>query len=313
MKNVLKSKWILLILVFLMLPFLVNGSMDNKESKVEYLRLCIVAEATSENLGLSMVNINPIAETDEFKIIYPVIRVDDIIINQPSNTHINGDMYVSNIIIKSEDDFIPQIYDILGDGYDYYSNDYDFMSMEVPDFANDFLDIETAKVKNGNFILNSFSEYNNKNFGDVRLNAKDVIIDLNGNENMEIMFNNLESLNSNIRVYGEGLLTIYVNGMMNFKGDILSNDGARILFTVLDNEDYDSSESRVNIKTGSTDTEFYLYCPNYGVTIENNTSITTNIIAKNITLESGVVLNTFGENNGVYPSEITINKLVPGI
>jgi hypothetical protein len=247
-----------------------------------------------------------------------VIVKEDLTISNPNNDlygsaaiilddDISDDTAENHIILKSSSTL-----DQIEEGY-YELNSDPFKLMEIPD------EVDYLVMADGNILSDiNFTHHNNKYFtsplvdGDpTPLNRLSTNVNINiynaAEENMILAIYNLrDTTNKNINInkvdeFGNdvtdsGSLYLYINSMEAFKGNINVNTAAKVVIIVC------SSGGTINLKTGSTESNAYIYAPESDVLLKAGFVVNGSIVAKNVTLESGADVS-FSKETGLYPSD----------
>ena len=231
-----------------------------------------------------------------------VIALDKITIKNPSNNRINGDIATVNdpyiSIVDTHGNPLPEteINNVLYNTHDFYQSPGPF-----PPAVRPSLSLTTGNVNDllgGNIVNTSGDLFANTEIGDLNLGSTDLTINLNGSD-MDLIFGSLQSNNATITVNGSGLLSIYVDEIDDYKGDIVIGNDAKVIFFV-------EESGTMNLKTGSSVSNMYIYAPEADVSLTAGYLVVGSIIAENVILESGADI-TFSDSTGVYPEDVGID------
>lgn len=231
-----------------------------------------------------------------------VVVMDKIVIENPSNNRIYGDIATLNnpetsIVDKHGNSLSESMLNtVLDDTYDYYQT-----SGLYPPAIKPMLPLTTGNKANligGTIYNNSGDDFANTEIGDLNLGSSDLTINLNSSD-MSLIFDKLKANNSTLKVKGDGILKLYVNEIDDFKGDIIIGDDAKVVLIVYSNGD-------INLKTGSSVSNLYIYAPTAEVSLKANYLVVGSIIAESINFESGADIE-FSANTGVFPDDLGID------
>jgi hypothetical protein len=236
-----------------------------------------------------------------------VTVLNNISIENPSNCNIYGDLATVGDPLASVTDkhgnplSESEINDILYDNttntqYALYQSGGTFPNPIPPSLP--FTSGDKEDLKDG-LIENELTDlFANTVIGDLDLGSKDLDIDLK-NDDMSLIFNNLQANNSTITVTGNGLLKLYVKNIDDFKGDIVIGNQAKVVLLVRESGD-------IQLKTGSSTANLYIYAPDADISLKANYLLIGSIIANNVSLSAGADIE-FSPVTGVFPNDLGID------